>query len=310
MIDLYLYLDETGQLALNGDTYFGLGQATFRDTDVSASREGAQLRFELERNGVHLPKGFHVKNDSEATRARVFELIAQHKPRIDVTLLNKKYIPQKIVEEIESDNNRLYYWAWRRHFDYQARYVLRRYHRVFVIAASISEHRKKQQAATAAIESVLKKYQLDITLCVWDNSTAWGLQVADYGLWAVQRDLVLGYCKHLKIISPLIESVYSPWEKDGSRKDYRPAAEFRRRGRPLSTLIFNRNHGKSGVARNGAVAFQSISAEALQASQSISPKDDDDDTYPEDDAAAEDPLGTGLWGRSPWSDDEPWEDVE
>lgn len=56
--DLYLYLDETGSLGLSGDAYFGLGQAMFAGETTTAEWEGTKLRFDLERSGVRLPKGF------------------------------------------------------------------------------------------------------------------------------------------------------------------------------------------------------------------------------------------------------------
>lgn len=109
MRDVYIFLDETGQLGMAGDRYYGLGQATFMDDLGSLSWEGTRLRFELERQGVNLPKGFHAKMDSESTREKVVTLIAKHKPRIDVTLLNKSFLPPEHVAAIESDETVLYY---------------------------------------------------------------------------------------------------------------------------------------------------------------------------------------------------------
>lgn len=303
MRDLFLYLDETGQLGMSGESYFGLGQAAFRENYSEAIRDALQLRFELERNGIHLPRGFHAKDDTDATRVKVFELIANHAPRVDVTLLNKRYIPEPIRSEIESDRVQMYYRAWQKHFSYQARYVLKRSDRVFVVAASLFEHRRKQQAARAAIESVLKKFAwLDLTLCVWDNPTTWGLQVADYALWAVQRDLINGSCKHFAKVSPFIETVYSPWEKDGSRLEFKPAAESRRRQRPLGTLIFNRDRGKPPAARSSI----------FEKHEKSDPEDEWIDGYVSKTEVPErfDPMATTLWGTSQWSDDDPWEEFE
>lgn len=286
---------------MSGDAYFGLGQATFKKDSGPASWEATELRFELERAGVRLPKGFHAKDDREDTRVKVFDLISKHAPRIDVTLLHKKYLPQEIKEDVEKDHLQLYYRAWQKHSSYQARYVLKPYDRVFVVAASIFEHRRKQQAARAAIESVVRKFarSFEWTLCTWDNPTAWGLQVADYVLWAVQRDLVYGSCKHFKAISPLIETVYSPWEKDGSRLEYKPAVDCRRRGRPLGTLIFNRNYPRLRKESN----FEH--SPGLGYAQEENIFDDRDDGY-RDIPELDDPQGALLMGKVPWSDDEPW----
>lgn len=298
MSDLYLYLDETGELSLSDSSYFGLGQATFRGETGSQEWEGKKLRFDLERDGVRLPKGFHAKNDKESTREKVVDLIARHAPRFDITLLHKRCVPEELKRAVLAGEIDLYRLAWEKHFIYQATYLLRPSDRVFVVAASLSEHPKKQAAATSAIQAVLKRFpKLDITLCIWDSSTSWGLQVADYGLWVVQRDLRLGYCKHFKAISPLIGSVYSPWEDGGTKKEYRPAAECKKRGRAISTLMFDRQDRPSSLRRKPSA----ISAEEDA---------DGDDGYgaeiPDDAFEVDDPLGTGLWGESVWSDDEPW----
>lgn len=300
MSDLYIYLDETGQLEPSGSAYFGLGQATFRGEMGALEWEGTKLRFDLERKGVHLPKGFHAKNDKESTREKVFDLIAKHGPRFDVTLLHKKYIPEEYNQAIKIDAITLYFLAWKKHFVYQATYLLKPSDKVFVVAASLSEHPKRQAAATRAIRDVLRRFpNLDITLCIWDNPTSWGLQVADYGLWAVQRDLTAVYCKHFKKISPLLASVYSPWEAGGRKMEYRPAAECKKRGRAISTLLFDRQDQSSSVRREPSASFDNE-------------KPDKDNEYgievPDDAFESDDPLATGLWGQAVWSDDEPWTD--
>lgn len=295
--DLYLYLDETGSLDLSGDSYFGLGQAMFVSDTLSLEGEATKLRFDLERKGIPLPKGFHAKNDNDEVKAQVFDLITRHRPRFDMTMLNKEHLPESVRREVRSDEMALYRLAWQKHFIYQAKYVLKPHHRVFVVAASLSEQKKRQLAAKAAINEVLKKYPwLDLTLCVWDSPTTWGLQVADYGLWAVQRDLNSKcYSKHFQTISPLIVSVYSPWEKNGTRKEYRPAAECHKRGRAIKSLIYNRYDEPPAVP---GVAPR-VEEETIV---------EDELGFPDDAFELDDPLGTGLWGTAPWSDDEPWTD--
>jgi hypothetical protein len=306
MTDLYLYLDETGDMSMSNGSYYGLGQAMFRGDTGGLESDATKLRFELEREGVHLRKGFHAKNDKSKTaqesraQARVYDLIARHKPRIDVTLLHKRYLPAPLKEEAERDQMNLYYWAWLKHFTYQAKYVLKRSHRIFVVAASIAENKKRRQAATAAIKSVLNKYpRLDVTPCIWDSPTSWGLQVADYALWAVQRDLIYGSCRHFKTISPLIETVYSPWEENGSKVEFRPAAESRRLGRPIPALIFNRHHA-SDRSSHERTSYSTKNENEFEEFQEAVPLVEDDDR-------TDDPLANGLWGAALWSDDEPWQ---
>ncbi len=43
--------------------------------------QGLQLRCALEQRGLKLPKGFHAKNDSHATRDEVFAVVGEQGPR-------------------------------------------------------------------------------------------------------------------------------------------------------------------------------------------------------------------------------------
>ena len=54
----------------------------------------------------------------------------------------------------------------------------------------------------------------EIVLCGWDASSAWGVQVADYGLWAVQRDLDGRPCSwYRSAVLPTLGSTFTPWGK-------------------------------------------------------------------------------------------------
>lgn len=61
-------------------------------------------------------------------------------------------------------------------------------------------------------EDVCRQTGLKIVLCVWDASSSWGLQVADYGLWALQRKLDHGDDSwHSRYIGALESTVRFPW---------------------------------------------------------------------------------------------------
>jgi hypothetical protein len=75
--------------------------------------EGLALRCKLESQGVNLPKGFHAKNDSHATRDEVFDLIRRQQPRIDLTFLAKNKAYPSIRERGQMY---LYKLAWYLHF--------------------------------------------------------------------------------------------------------------------------------------------------------------------------------------------------
>lgn len=98
MATVYLYADETGNLDYSGSpnpngggasTYFGFGTALFQENHGDDLLGGLQLRTQMVRNGVHLPKGFHACDDSYKTRSEMFRLIKEQAPRFDTTFLYK-----------------------------------------------------------------------------------------------------------------------------------------------------------------------------------------------------------------------------
>jgi hypothetical protein len=48
-------------------------------------------------------------------------------------------------------------------------------------------------------------------LCHWDSGTAWGLQVADYALWAAQRSVEHGDPSWLPYINHRL-TIERPWD--------------------------------------------------------------------------------------------------
>ena len=68
------------------------------------------------------------------------------------------------------------------------------------------------RAVDEALQDVCAQIDRNITLCVWHSASSWGLQVADYGLWATQRVLEGRTCSWFaQCIEPTLESVFTPW---------------------------------------------------------------------------------------------------
>jgi hypothetical protein len=211
--DLFMYADETGDLDLAGTAgasrYFGFGTAVFTDGHGKELWEGLQLRCDLESRGVRLPRGFHAKNDSHATRSEVFALIQARRPRFDTTFLLKANAYRSIRE---AGPVRLYKVAWYLHFKEIARQVSQPGDRLFVIVGSLQTNNKRD-AIRHALEDVCA--QVDdrtIVPCIWDAPSSWGIQVADYGLWAVQRKLEGRACSWFDpCVKPGLRSIFTPW---------------------------------------------------------------------------------------------------
>lgn len=214
MPDVFMYADETGDLDMAGkpgtSTYFGFGTAVFPDEHGRQLWEGMRLRCHLERSGLALPGGLHAKNDSHSTRDEVFDLVRRQAPRFDTTFLLKSsaYDSVKAAGPV-----RLYKLAWYLHFKEVVRQISRPGDCVYVIVASLKTHNKRS-AIRGALEDVCQQSANDreIVPCIWDASSSWGIQVADYALWATQRVMEQRECTwYGSSVEPTLRSVFTPW---------------------------------------------------------------------------------------------------
>ena len=213
MADVYMYADETGDLDMSGSpgtsTYFGFGTAVFPDGHGTSLWEGLQLRCRLEANGVRLPRGFHAKNDSHSTRNEVFDLIRRQAPRFDTTFLLKANAYERVRK---AGQVYLYKLAWFLHFKEIARQVSKPGDRLFVVIGMLQTNNKRDAIRRALQEVCAQVGNRTIIPCIWDAPSSWGIQVADYGLWAVQRRLERRPCTWFESsIRPTLQSIFTPW---------------------------------------------------------------------------------------------------
>jgi hypothetical protein len=135
-----------------------------------------------------------------------------------VTLLKKDRTYPSVQKKMRDDEFYIYQHAWYIHFQYLAKFIIPRHlehesDRAYIVVATLGSGKQKE-AARRAIESVCRQFpKLNMTICIWDNKTAWGLQVADYALWTTHRQVRDGGCKYYHRIQPLIKTVYRPWER-------------------------------------------------------------------------------------------------
>jgi hypothetical protein len=193
MADIYIYADETGNLDYSpagisrASSYFGFGTAIFTGHHGEELWRGLALRSRVERGDGHghvtIRNGFHAVRDSNRTRAEMFNEIANQSPRVDATLLLKRNAFPEVVRKGEMY---LYKLAWYLHFQALAPCVSEPGDHLFVIVATLGT-KKRQTQARKALHEVCTQMNRDFTLCTWDAGTSWGLQVADYALWSIQR---------------------------------------------------------------------------------------------------------------------------
>lgn len=218
MADVYLYADETGNLDYNSDGvrtshYFGFGTALFSGDHGAALWRGLNLRAQMEAGsseGIvqNMPRGFHAVVDSNRTRAQMFAELAAQAPRVDATLL---YKPNAFDSVRARGEMYLYKIAWHLHLKEIITRVSQPGDRVFVIVASLGTKKRATQVR-AALADVCQQTRRDVVLCIWDSATSWGLQIADYALWAIQRrqeDRPGTWWDDY--VSPTTTSVFFPW---------------------------------------------------------------------------------------------------
>ena len=212
--DVYIYADETGNLDLTGSDgasrYFGFGTAVFEGDHAAALWQGQQLRCDVESDGTNLPNGFHAVDDTISTKNRVFRLISQQAPRFDTTFLLKSDAGGHLRAAGEM---RLYRQAWFLHFKELADQVSEAGDTLYVIVATLGTNRRLQLARDA-VREVCDQWSADrnVVLCSWSAASSWGLQIADYGLWATQRGLEGRRCSwFVPCIEPTLKSTLTPW---------------------------------------------------------------------------------------------------
>lgn len=214
MADIYIYLDETGSCDYSqaSGPRFAVGSATYTGDHRDAVWDGLQMRCEMERRGINLPQGFHAVNDSNRTRHQVFELIKKHPPRFDSTFLTKA----KAYPSVQARGKPyLYQMAMYQHLKHVVPLVSGPGDDVFVIAGTIHLIKSGVKAAREAIQSVCSQlsYDRDVTGCLWEARSSWGIQVADYCCWALQRSMDQKTCTwYDTVVEDLLHSNYGPWD--------------------------------------------------------------------------------------------------
>lgn len=93
------------------------------------------------------------------------------------------------------------------HFKEIARRVTSGGSTLYVAVATLGT-KARRRAFQQAIEEVCQYRSprwCEVVVAHWDSATSWGLQVADYGLWAVQRRLERGDDKYMWAVQPHAE---------------------------------------------------------------------------------------------------------
>jgi Protein of unknown function (DUF3800) len=213
MANVYMYADETGNLdyTAGGSKYFGIGTATWLSDPAQQLWEAERMRFGHAAVGVECPRGYHAKDDNKTTRTEVYKVIQAQAPRFDTTFLEKS----KIYPAVQAKGQTyLYQLAWYLHFKEIAKQVTSPGDTLYVAVATLGTAARKT-AFKLAIDNVCNQVRpnlRDVVVAHWESASCWGLQVADYGLWAVQRQLERGDSAWMWAVSPTLRSFFLPFK--------------------------------------------------------------------------------------------------
>lgn len=189
MAEYFVYIDETGALdfleprTASDSPYFGVGSVSFKGNHPNVLWDMLALRLSLEEQQVWLPKGFHAKNDTIKTRAKVFSVIGQSQLDFHATFLYKAKAHDYVQEAGEM---RLYKLALYFHLSWLCKRIFAKDDHLYIVLATFSAKSEKA-AAKSALYDISKQMPQQITPCYWDSASSVGLQVADYMLWGLQR---------------------------------------------------------------------------------------------------------------------------
>lgn len=213
MTNVYMYADETGNLDYNlsggGSTYFGIGTATWRRDLGEHLWQAEAMRFRHAAAGFENSRGYHAKDDSRTARSDVYDLIKAQAPRFDVTFLAKGNAYDSVKNKGQAY---LYQLAWYLHFKEIARQVTYPGDTLYVAVATLGTAARRT-AFKLAIDRVCQQTGprlRSVAVAHWDSASCWGLQVADYGLWAVQRHIERGDDQYMGAVQPTLKSEFFP----------------------------------------------------------------------------------------------------
>lgn len=151
-------------------------------------------------------------DDRRQTRDEVYQVIKEQAPRFDTTFLEKA----KAYPGVKAKGQTyLYQLAWYLHFKEISRQVTTPGDTLYVAVATLGTAARKT-AFRQAIENVCMQAApslRNVHVAHWDSASSWGLQVADYGLWAVQRRLERGDDQYMWAIQPTLASQFLPFDR-------------------------------------------------------------------------------------------------
>jgi len=152
---------------------------------------------------------FHAREDKQAVRDRVFQLLQQEDFLVQATILEKS----KAQPQTRTSKARFYQYAWYYHFKGTHRRIVGNATELLITAASVAQ-KKEQRSFTEGVRDVLSQYygakvrwETDHPQSIADPC----LQVADYCTWAIQRKWEREDLRSYDLIRDKVRHEYDSW---------------------------------------------------------------------------------------------------
>lgn len=210
MTRAFIFSDEAGCFVFKrndrASRYFLVCTIALEDCSIGDGL--LSLRRDMVWRRLPVKETFHATEDKNEVRKEVYDFIAQHDFRVDVTLLDKP----KAQPHIRNSEVNFYKYAWYYHFKHVGPSLLKDKTEAHITAASLGT-KKGQAIYTAAVNDVLQQtiQRQQWTTCFPRSVAEPCLQVADYCAWAIQRRWERGDEKWYETIKDKVATEYDLW---------------------------------------------------------------------------------------------------
>lgn len=213
----HVFADEAGCFTFkrqNGASrYFLL--CTLSTDDCRMGGELLEIRRYVNATGADVDK-LHATSDAQSTRDLVFDVLAGHDFRVDVTLLEKS----KAQPQTRTEDHVFYQYAWYYHFKHVYPRVSKDTDKLLVTAAALGQKRTQatfKQAFNNTVQQIAPRNRWEVSFM--DSAKDPMLWAADYCAWAVQRKWERGDSRSYDLIAKNLHSEFDLW-KSGAHHHY------------------------------------------------------------------------------------------
>lgn len=211
---LYIFLDEAGNFdcSLTGTSYFTFSAFSIR-RPFGGIDELTNLKYDLWEKGLEV-ECFHVAEDRQAVRDRVFGILGRRLPecRVDCQIVEKR----KTNLVLQKDHERFYHTI----LEILLMYVLKQQSdavsKVIVVADQIpvkKRRREIEKATKLTMAGWSRKSGIPYSVMFHSSKSDLNLQIADYLNWAVFRKWERGDGRSYDLVATFIKSEFETFNR-------------------------------------------------------------------------------------------------